>query len=247
MDDRTTRANTAKIVIGCYMVRYYTLNTNKKSFLVGTKTEVKSRLKTHGGLVNDVFITKWDGRSWNVVLDNNAAIPINTLFTANELVCINIRNDHYDHLEDLFGGDVCPLPKTPEVVAAISEDDDVSLLPVSLSVASPPQGITSGTECERMKMVKESQLAGFEHYPPPEVGQGRKMEDFNASDFIEFITEVKKYGQWQSYWKAKKLSTIELKELWDSYDGIETKNSEIDGESVHIHLNLRGCGAYCAV
>lgn len=47
--------------------------------------------------------------------------------------------------------------------------------------------------------------------------------------------------------KARKLSTIELKALWDSYDGAETADYLISGEAVHLVLNERGEGKYCAV
>lgn len=47
--------------------------------------------------------------------------------------------------------------------------------------------------------------------------------------------------------RARKLSTEELKRLWDSYDGADTADDAISGEAVHIVLNERGEGRYCAV
>lgn len=49
------------------------------------------------------------------------------------------------------------------------------------------------------------------------------------------------------YNQTRKLSTKQLKKLWDSYDGIKTKNPLYSGESVHTVLNERGEGDYCAV
>jgi hypothetical protein len=46
---------------------------------------------------------------------------------------------------------------------------------------------------------------------------------------------------------ARTLSTQELKRLWDSYDGVETADSRISGEAVHLVLNERCEGKYCAV
>jgi hypothetical protein len=47
--------------------------------------------------------------------------------------------------------------------------------------------------------------------------------------------------------RARKLTTDELKKLWDSYDGIETSDPFISGEAVHMVLNERREGSYCAV
>lgn len=46
---------------------------------------------------------------------------------------------------------------------------------------------------------------------------------------------------------ARTLSTDALKNLWDSYDGVETSNKLISGEAVYLVLNERGEGKYCAV
>lgn len=46
---------------------------------------------------------------------------------------------------------------------------------------------------------------------------------------------------------ARQLSTSALKALWDSYDGAETSDPAISGEAVHLVLNERGEGLYCAV
>ena len=48
-------------------------------------------------------------------------------------------------------------------------------------------------------------------------------------------------------WKARRMSTEYLKVLWDRYDGVNTADPEISGEAVHLVLNERGEGAYCAV
>ena len=72
------------------------------------------------------------------------------------------------------------------------------------------------------------------------------MNDF-ANDWLSFTKEVRLWGNRPGYWKAKKLTTVKLKELWDSYDGVETSDPEIGGEEVHCVLNARGEGAYCAV
>ena len=72
-------------------------------------------------------------------------------------------------------------------------------------------------------------------------------KDFDANDFIAFLNRVRRHGNNPAYWKALKLSTDELKRLWDSYDGIETSDPEIGGEEVHCILNERGEGEYCAV
>jgi len=67
----------------------------------------------------------------------------------------------------------------------------------------------------------------------------------------EHSIEVKKDYELQRRFpglcKARIMSISELKELWDSYDGIATKDLEIDGETVHFVLNEKGCGSYCAV
>ena len=69
----------------------------------------------------------------------------------------------------------------------------------------------------------------------------------DAHAWLEFTQEVRAWGKRPGYWKAKNLTTNELKALWDSYDGAETSDAEITGEEVHYLLNLRGEGAYCAV
>lgn len=47
--------------------------------------------------------------------------------------------------------------------------------------------------------------------------------------------------------RVRKLSTRTLKRLWDSYDGIEPDDDIISGKAVHMVLNERKEGAYCAV
>ena len=46
---------------------------------------------------------------------------------------------------------------------------------------------------------------------------------------------------------ARQLSTALLKQLWDSYDGAGTSEPAISGEAVHMVLNERKEGSYCAV
>lgn len=48
---------------------------------------------------------------------------------------------------------------------------------------------------------------------------------------------------------ARTLSTEKLKELWDKYDGIDTSigDDNISGEAIHMILNERKEGSYCAV
>lgn len=43
------------------------------------------------------------------------------------------------------------------------------------------------------------------------------------------------------------LTTDQLKQFWDSYDGAKTSDPIVSGEMVHLELNLRGEGDYCAV
>ena len=92
----------AKIRVGIYMCSYETLITHKQSTLIGTKSEVKARLKTHGGLKNKVLVLQWDGKVWVRVLFNSDSSPVNTLFTEDELWDINTKNINFDHLEDFF-------------------------------------------------------------------------------------------------------------------------------------------------
>lgn len=46
---------------------------------------------------------------------------------------------------------------------------------------------------------------------------------------------------------ARTLTTEDLKLLWDSYDGAETSDERVSGEAVHMVLNERKEGSYCAV
>ena len=38
----------------------------------------------------------------------------------------------------------------------------------------------------------------------------------------------------------------DLKALWDRYDGLNAPDGH-EGEDIHLALNLKGCGDYCAV
>lgn len=69
-----------------------------------------------------------------------------------------------------------------------------------------------------------------------------------AIAFVKLMTEAQQlsalpYGTA----KARASTTDHLKRLWDSYDGAETADDEISGEAVHLVLNERGEGRYCAV
>jgi len=44
----------------------------------------------------------------------------------------------------------------------------------------------------------------------------------------------------------KNVSTEQLKKMWDAYDGTNSPLG-FSGEDVHMELNFRGEGAYCAV
>ena len=48
---------------------------------------------------------------------------------------------------------------------------------------------------------------------------------------------------------ARTLSTAQLKKLWDKYDGCDDSigDEKISGEAIHIVLNERKEGSYCAV
>jgi len=119
------KRNAAKIKIGIYMCVYYTLVTNKESTMVGTKSEIKARLKNHGGLKNSVIVQQWDGKSWTNVLSNCSVNPVNTLFTEKDLWDINTKNMNFDHLEDFFGGTL-PLPGLEKEKAVDAEPEVAS-------------------------------------------------------------------------------------------------------------------------
>lgn len=48
---------------------------------------------------------------------------------------------------------------------------------------------------------------------------------------------------------ARTLSTEKLKELWDKYDGSDDTigDDNISGEAIHLVLNERKEGSYCAI
>ncbi len=59
-------------------------------------------------------------------------------------------------------------------------------------------------------------------------------------------------GKWQPPYGteyARTLSTEKLKELWDRYDGSDDTigDDNISGEAIHLVLNERKEGSYCAV
>jgi len=85
------RKQAAKIRKGIYMLHYIQLRSGKKKTLVGTKYEVKRRLKAHGGLLNQVHVSRFNGKSWVRVLMNGDYEPVNTLFTKEELWNINTK------------------------------------------------------------------------------------------------------------------------------------------------------------
>lgn len=46
--------------------------------------------------------------------------------------------------------------------------------------------------------------------------------------------------------RMKDVSTEQLKRLWDAYDGTNAPLG-FAGEDIHLELNMRGDGRYCAV
>jgi hypothetical protein len=65
--------------------------------------------------------------------------------------------------------------------------------------------------------------------------------------------------RFEKYWKQKRCNARDakvsalmvmpielLKALWDRYDGGNAPDGH-DGEDIHMVLNMRGCGEYCAV
>lgn len=114
------KRNAAKIRAGVYMLNYITLTTRKESVLVGTKSEVKARLRAHGGLLSDVIVQRCEGGSWKIVLHNSVYRPVNTLLSEKELWAINAKNMNFDHLEDFFGGTL-PLPVDTDKEGTASE------------------------------------------------------------------------------------------------------------------------------
>ena len=46
--------------------------------------------------------------------------------------------------------------------------------------------------------------------------------------------------------KLAPMTTEQVKALWDRYDGINDPDG-ISGEAIHMDLNLRGEGEYCAI
>jgi hypothetical protein len=48
----------------------------------------------------------------------------------------------------------------------------------------------------------------------------------------------------ESYLKTMEAS--ELKQLWDAYDGTNAPGG-FSGEAIHLELNARGLGEYCAI
>ena len=110
---KAEKARAAKIAVGCYMASYTTLKTGKQAVMVGTKSEVKQRLRSHGGLKNRVRVQLFTADGWKLVLDNDKEKPVNSLFSEQELWDVNRKNMSFDHLEDLFGGTL-PLPGDSE-------------------------------------------------------------------------------------------------------------------------------------
>ena len=46
--------------------------------------------------------------------------------------------------------------------------------------------------------------------------------------------------------RMKDVSTEQLKRMWDAYDGTNAPLG-FEGEDIHLELNMRGEGSYCAV
>lgn len=65
--------------------------------------------------------------------------------------------------------------------------------------------------------------------------------------FIDLFREGELIKAYLGLYKARAMSVEELRKLWDSYDGIETSDLDIFGETVHFVLNEKGDGEYCAI
>lgn len=63
-----------------------------------------------------------------------------------------------------------------------------------------------------------------------EVEMGNIKSENTLKQFLDSIKRAKKYNGNTSYWKAQKMTTEELKKLWDSYDRERTSDPEIQGE-----------------
>lgn len=68
-----------------------------------------------------------------------------------------------------------------------------------------------------------------------------------AEAFAELLRQARRPRPPAGYEKCRAMATDDLKRLWDSYDGAETADPEVSGEAVHLVLNQRGEGIYCAV
>jgi len=73
-----------------------------------------------------------------------------------------------------------------------------------------------------------------------------------AEQFAKLIAKSRMRGKWQPPYGieyARTLSTDKLKELWDRYDGSDDTigDDNISGEAIHLVLNERKEGSYCAV
>ena len=68
-----------------------------------------------------------------------------------------------------------------------------------------------------------------------------------AEAFAELLRHARRPRPPAGYAKCCAMPTDDLKRLWDSYDGAETADPEVSGEAVHLVLNQRGEGIYCAV
>ena len=97
-----------------YKATYITYTTGINATVTGTKYKIKTRLREHCGLVNEVVVYQWDGVSWFVVLDNKAVVPVNNLFTIDELwyIVASDRLSNISKLADLFDGINCPTKLT---------------------------------------------------------------------------------------------------------------------------------------
>lgn len=89
--------------------------------------------------------------------------------------------------------------------------------------------------------------------------QRRRPVDAGFSDDLEAALRAAGYEPTPAAWRAgyqqgqasaldraRKLTTDQLKAAWDRYDGID-QPGDPSGEHIHLVLNERGEGAYCAV
>lgn len=71
-----------------------------------------------------------------------------------------------------------------------------------------------------------------------------------AIAFARMIEEGRRIAAAARWWREHpalaEMAVDELKALWDAYDGSNSPGG-FEGEDIHLALNLRGEGSYCAV